>query len=248
MLPAARLSLPELIIFDKDGTLIEFHAMWSGWLEGLAARLAAGAGRTLAADYLSHAGYDAAARRTLPGGRLARLSMADFYAHGIEFLTEHGVADPERVMAAAWSIPDPVHTAHPITDLDALFSLLRAHGCRLAVATSDDHGPAEATLAHLGVLRHLEGILGADDGLPIKPAPDMVLHFCRLTAVAPARALVVGDSQEDLRMARAAGAAAVGVLTGITSAAQLAPLADHVLDGVDQLPALLGLYLPSRAT
>jgi phosphoglycolate phosphatase-like HAD superfamily hydrolase len=237
----AHLPLPELIIFDKDGTLIEFHAMWSGWLEALAARLAAGAGQPLVPEYLSHAGYDTSTRRTLPGGRLATLSMADFYAAGVAFLAERGVAAAEPVMAAAWDIPDPVHTAHPITDLDGLFSRLRAHGCRLAVATSDDRGPAEATLAHLGVTHHLEGILGADDGLPIKPAPDMVLHHCRQTGIAPARTLVVGDSQDDLRMARAAGAAAVGVLTGITSAAQLAPLADHVLERVDQLPALLGL-------
>ena len=241
MLLTARLPLPDLIIFDKDGTLIEFHAMWSDWLEGLAARLATGAGQALAAEYLQHSGYDAAVRRTLPGGRLAMLSMADFYAHGVQFLSEQGVVEPERVMAAAWSMPDPVHTAHPITDLEVLFSRLRAQGCRLAVATSDDHGPAEATLAHLGVIHHLEGILGADDGLPIKPAPEMVQHFCRQTGIAPARTLVVGDSEVDMHMARAAGAAAVGVLTGITSAATLAPLADYVLERVDQLPAVLGL-------
>ena len=29
----------ELVIFDKDGTLIDFHAMWGGWAETLAERL-----------------------------------------------------------------------------------------------------------------------------------------------------------------------------------------------------------------
>ena len=29
----------ELLIFDKDGTLIEFHRMWGGWVNELARRL-----------------------------------------------------------------------------------------------------------------------------------------------------------------------------------------------------------------
>ena len=37
----------ELIVFDKDGTLIEFHLMWGGWLEELARRLEREAGLAL---------------------------------------------------------------------------------------------------------------------------------------------------------------------------------------------------------
>ncbi|HTC85980.1 MAG TPA: hypothetical protein VK656_04720, partial [Candidatus Acidoferrum sp.] len=32
----------ELVVFDKDGTLIEFHAMWGGWTADLARDLVAG--------------------------------------------------------------------------------------------------------------------------------------------------------------------------------------------------------------
>lgn len=233
-----RLPVPDHIVFDKDGTLIEFHAMWSDWLEGVAHGLSAGAGQPLTAEYLRFASYDADTRRTLPGGRLALLSMTDFYAETVQFLQAHGVAAPEQVAAAAWSVPDPIHTAHPITDLAELFTALRKRGCRLTVATSDDHYPAVATLENLGVLHHIEAIIGADDGLPIKPAPDAVLALCRATGIPPERTLVVGDSLTDMQMAKAAGATAVGVLTGITAAAQLAPGADRVIDGIHQLLAL----------
>jgi len=233
--------LPDLIIFDKDGTLIEFHAMWSNWMEALAHRLAAAAGQPLATGYLAHVGYDAVSRRTLPGGRLATQSMANFQALTIEYLHGLGVPDAARVTAAVWSVPDPIHAAHPITDLAQLFSGLRARGCRLAVATTDDHAPAAATLSHLGVDHFIEAILGADDGVPIKPLPDMVLAHCQTFGLAPARTAVVGDSLDDMRMAQAAGALAVGVLTGLTPAAQLSRAADYLLDSVQQLPALFGL-------
>jgi phosphoglycolate phosphatase len=49
---------------------------------------------------------------------------------------------------------------------------------------------------------------------------------------------VVGDSRDDLAAARAAGALAVAVLTGPAKRETLAPLADHVVDGLEALPAL----------
>ncbi len=237
----SRPPLPALIIFDKDGTLIEFHAMWSDWMEGLAQRLAAASGHALVADYLAHVGYDADSRRTLPGGRLAIHSMTDFRTLTVDYLHNRGVPDAAQVTASVWSVPDPIHAARPTTDLAALFTRLQAHGCRLVVATTDDHAPAVATLQHLGVDHFIEYIIGADDGVPIKPLPDMVLAHCQRAGLPPARTVVVGDSLDDMRMAKAAGALAIGVLTGLTSAAQIGPLADHLLDSIEQLPALFGL-------
>jgi phosphoglycolate phosphatase len=51
--------------------------------------------------------------------------------------------------------------------------------------------------------------------------------------------VVVGDAVADLRMGRAAGAGlVVGVLSGLSSAALLAPYADAVIDSVADLIAL----------
>jgi phosphoglycolate phosphatase len=230
---------PALIVFDKDGTLIDYHAMWSGWIEQVADRLSAVSGRPLRADYLVFAGYDTATRRTRPGGRLATTTMATLYALTEQWLHGLGVPAAAQVMARAWSVPDPIHSAQATTDLGRLFTELRALGCRLTVATSDDHAPAVATLYNLGVLHQLEAIVGADDGVPVKPAPHMVWELCRATGVVPEQTLVVGDTLDDMHMAKAAGAMAFGVLTGITPAEQLRAVADHVLDGVYQLPALL---------
>ena len=37
----------DLVIFDKDGTLLDFHAMWGGWTRELGDRLEAAARRVL---------------------------------------------------------------------------------------------------------------------------------------------------------------------------------------------------------
>ena len=61
----------DLVIFDKDGTLIEFHAMWSGWARDLATGLEAATGLALRGDLYAMLGYDDATGRAVGGGRLA---------------------------------------------------------------------------------------------------------------------------------------------------------------------------------
>jgi phosphoglycolate phosphatase len=72
--------------------------------------------------------------------------------------------------------------------------------------------------------------------LPIKPAPDALLHLCGLLGVAPARTAIVGDSPADLQMGRAAGAGlVVGVLSGVGVREELAPYADVILQSIAEL-------------
>jgi phosphoglycolate phosphatase len=106
----------------------------------------------------------------------------------------------------------------------------------VAIATSDDHAPTVATLANLGVLHLVDVLIAADDGVPLKPAPDMVYAACAALAVPPAQVIVVGDALPELEMARAAGAGlAIAVSNGVTPAALLAPLAAIVLPSIAAL-------------
>jgi phosphoglycolate phosphatase len=57
--------------------------------------------------------------------------------------------------------------------------------------------------------------------------------------VDPFHTVMLGDSTHDLQAARAAGMAAVGVLTGVARAAELAPHADAVLADIGELPTWL---------
>lgn len=224
----------QLIIFDKDGTLIDFDAMWGGWIEQLAQRLEQLADAPLAQPLFDALGYSAATRRAIPHRPLVIAPVSELYDLTLAFVHQHGYA--EALLRAAWLIPDPVALAKPVTDLPALFAALRARGLRLAVATADDRAPTQTTLTALGIADLIETLVCADDGIPLKPAPDMILTICQRLHIAPARTLMVGDTVADLHMGRAAGAGrVVGVLTGANTLADLAPHADAVLPSVAQL-------------
>jgi phosphoglycolate phosphatase-like HAD superfamily hydrolase len=227
----------DLVIFDKDGTLIDFHAMWSGWMETFAARLEAASGLALAGDLYDLMGYDAVAHRTLPGGPLAASTMARMAELTVDFLAQRGLvgAQAGALVAEVWFAPDPVATARLCGDVPRLLGALQAQGLRLAVATTDDRAPTMATLAAFGLSDHFDVVLCGDDGVPVKPAPHMVLYICERLGVAPARSVVVGDSLFDMQMARSAGARAVGVLTGVTTRVVLTAAADVVLESVGDL-------------
>jgi len=233
-----RLDDLELVIFDKDGTLIDFHAMWSGWAEDLARRLESVTGEPIRGPLFRALGFDAASGRTLAHAPLAVMPMARLRDLTVEVLRaacRSGTA-AEDAVRRSWQAPDPVALAHPLADLPALFTSLREGRRRIAVATSDDRAPTEATLAGLGVAGLVDVVVCADDGLPVKPAPDMVLHLCRTLGIPPSRAAMIGDAPADLVMGRAAGVGLrVGVLSGVGSRRDLEPLADVILPSVASL-------------
>jgi phosphoglycolate phosphatase-like HAD superfamily hydrolase len=228
----------ELVVFDKDGTLIDFERMWSGWSAELVRRVAAATDPGLAGPLADALGLDKATGRVIPGSPLAATPMGHLRALTVGTLRAAGLSpiEAERAVADSWDPPDPVALAHPLADLGPLFRSLRGRGIRIAVATSDDRAPTEATLAGLGVAGLVDAIVCADDGLPVKPAPDTLLHLCVRVAVPPDRTAMVGDSAADMAMGRAAGAGRViGVLSGVGSRAELEPLADLVLDSIAEL-------------
>jgi phosphoglycolate phosphatase len=233
-----RLDGIDLVIFDKDGTIIEFGSMWSGWSVTLAEALQAATGRPVEGPLFAMLGYDAETGVVLPGGGLAATPMARLRDRTRDVLLTLGLGETEaeRALEVAWHAPDPVALARPLGDLQGLFKWLHDDGRRIAVATSDDRAPTERTLAALHLMGAIDATVCADDGIPVKPAPDMVLHLSATLGVAPARTAVVGDSPADMAMARAAGAGlTIGVLTGVGGRADLEPLADVVIASVGGL-------------
>lgn len=229
---------PDLVVFDKDGTLIDFGAMWGAWAVDLAGRIERAAGRPLAARLAQALGFDPASGAPVPEGPLAVEPMAALRAYAADTLAEAGLerGAAEQILAAVWSAPDSAALTRPLADLPRLFRQLRAAGARVAVATADDRAPTETALARLGLAGLVDALACADDGLPPKPAPDMLLRICRGLGVAPARAAHVGDSLTDMRMGRAAGVGLlIGVASGTARPAALAGLADVVLGSVAEL-------------
>ncbi len=228
----------DLLIFDKDGTLIEFHLMWAGWVDALAERLEAACGLALRDGLYDLLGVDRGTGLVHAHGLLAATPMSRIREAVVAQVAASG-ASPEAAVAAvgaSWYAPDPVELAQPVTDLRPLHGRLRKRVPQIAGATSDDRAPTQRTLAALGVADEFAALACADDGFPNKPAPDPVLQLCARLEIRPNRTAVVGDSPADLRMGRAAGVArTIAVLTGVGDRATLQPLADVVLNSIADL-------------
>ena len=228
----------DLVVFDKDGTLIDFHAMWGGWALAIGERLDGATRRPVAGDVFAAIGFDPSTGRVLAGAPLAVATMAEIREVVAAVVRRWcpSVAAARRAVEAAWFEPDPVATAVPTADLRSLVSALRGSGRTIAVATTDDRAPTEASLRALGIRNEISAIACGDDGVGVKPDPAMLLALCATVAIPPERTAIVGDTPADLAMGRAAGAGRVlGVLTGVGSEADLGPLADAVMASIAEL-------------
>ncbi|MEO5941338.1 MAG: HAD family hydrolase [Candidatus Limnocylindrales bacterium] len=227
----------DLVVFDKDGTLISFEAMWGGWARDLGTRLEIATRRPVAGDIFTTIGFDPVANRVHPNGPLAIATMAAIQELVGAVLRRWcpSVGAARRILAEAWFEPDPVALALPLVDLDALLGGLRATGRRIGVATTDDRRPTEATIAALGLGELVDTVLCGDDDGPTKPDPAALVALATRLRVDIARTAMVGDTPADLRMARGARARSIAVTCGVAPAADLAPLADVVLATVAEL-------------
>ncbi|MFN3492414.1 MAG: hypothetical protein ACK40V_09370, partial [Anaerolineales bacterium] len=75
---------PQAIIFDKDGTLIDFDLMWGGWTEYLANQIHQASGRDVFPLLCRAFGYDAPSKKVLADGKLAACPMQQLYDLTIE--------------------------------------------------------------------------------------------------------------------------------------------------------------------
>lgn len=234
----------DLAIFDKDGTLIDFDFFWGertrGCVEHLLAQIDGDEG--LRAALFRTLGYDPATGITAGDGPLASATMDKLYNIATVVLYQHGYGWDEaeslikRHFSARMGAAPSADLVRPLGDVPALFASLDRAGVKIAIVTSDDHDTAAQTMALLGVAQHVSAIVGGDDDMPMKPAPDAILHVCRQLGIAPARTLMVGDTVTDMVMATRAGAGQrAGVLSGVGTAKMLGPHTDVLLRSIAEI-------------
>ncbi|MCE5325857.1 MAG: HAD-IA family hydrolase [Planctomycetaceae bacterium] len=154
------------------------------------------------------------------------------------------MAEPQRRLAAQWLEEQELAAAcktRLMSGAAAALAAVRAAGLKTALLTRNT---AAAMRTVLGRFRELafDLTMSREDG-KIKPEPDGILHACRAMGISATYTICVGDFLYDLIAAKAAGAVAVLLAPGPRP--DFAHQADHVIAGLDELPALLGLASPS---
>jgi phosphoglycolate phosphatase len=222
------------ILFDKDGTIIDYWRTWVP-INREAALFAAGGDSAIADELLRLGGQDPDTDRVVPGTPLA---AGDFFDIASAFAAHPQVAAAEQLVAGIERIFRAGGAKHSVLIDGARTTLveLKRRGLRLGLATNDSGGGLEASLTGHDILDLLDFTAGCDSGFGSKPDPRMVFGFCRALGIDRKEVAVVGDAVHDLAMGRAAGVAlAIGVLSGTSGRADLERHADLIVDSVNDL-------------
>jgi HAD superfamily hydrolase (TIGR01509 family) len=106
---------------------------------------------------------------------------------------------------------------------------LRERGLRLGVVTSGDRGRVGREIAELGLGDFFAAFVGYGDYRQRKPHPEGLQLALERLGTAAGDAAYVGDSPEDVMMARAAGVYAVGIPGGFPNRDALVASAPDLL-------------------
>jgi HAD superfamily hydrolase (TIGR01549 family) len=122
----------------------------------------------------------------------------------------------------------------------AALDRLRALGITLGIVTSGDGGRVRREIEALGLAGFFATIVSATDTTFRKPAPEPLLQALDTLGLPASASAYVGDSPDDVKMARAAGAFSVGIPGGFPNQQTLIDarpdfLARSLAEAVDHL-------------
>lgn len=225
------------LVFDKDGTLVDFDRTW-GPSAGHVMRVLA-QGDPLALKRLHEvSAYLPHEERFLPSSPLVAGSSAHYgplWAQVLGCAADAGFLDlVDRLFRAAG-----MRHLTPIGRPDVMLQRLGRGGFFMGIVTNDAEANARLQADALGLSPHLGLVHGYDSGFGSKPDPGMVRAAADAFGVLARDMAVIGDSAHDLAAARGAGARFILVRSGPAPVEDLVPHADLVIPSIDHLPARL---------
>ena len=228
------------IIFDKDGTLIDFDAFWVSVCREAMSRVvkSAGADLSLLDEILLRLGVKDGV--TDVDGILCSGTYEQMGDVAYEVITASScAADCEKIIEMTIEEHKkcaPLGLVRPTCEgLKEALSKLKAAGLRLAVVTTDTKEITEICLDALGITELFDEIY-CDDGIhPTKPDPYYALEFSKKYGISTEQMAMVGDTLTDMRFAKNSGLLAIGVSKSEEGRLRLAPLADKVICKISEL-------------
>jgi phosphoglycolate phosphatase len=216
---------PELIAFDLDGTLVDSSPDLADAVDAMLGRLGLPpAGEPRVKRWIGN-GVDMLVKRALTGEPWPQDNPPRFDEALTMFmdLYEANVCNRSRLFPGV---------AEGLKQL-------KAAGFRLACVTNKHSRFTRPLLDRLGVLQDMDFVGCGDEFEKLKPDPYPLLKTAEFFGIEPSRGLMVGDSVNDVKAARAAGFMVVCVPYGYhggDGVERLKP--DAVISSLTELPAL----------
>lgn len=230
----------DAIIFDKDGTLIDFDAFWvpisvkaiGSVLKRLNMDLAIGE-RILEAFGVSDG-------VTSIDGVLCKGTYRQMGEIMRGILCEYGydgsVDEAVTLLANAYDKSTDAGRIKPTCHkLAEALRELKDRGKHLAVVTTDNEVITRKCLKALGIEELFDKIYTDDGVTPPKPNPFCAIDFCRLCGIEKDRAVMVGDTMTDVKFAKNAEISVLGLAKTDTNRVILEADADAVISKISDL-------------
>lgn len=208
------------VLFDLDGTLIETD---DETVASLAQRL----------RFLGRLAPEAQRKRMARRWLMGSEDLVNGFITLLDRLDLDGLLFRLNDIFRRWrGIRKPENFVAVVGGPEALRALAQRY--RLAVVTSRSRHEAERFLAQYELLDLFHAVITRDDVRRLKPHPSPVSKAAEKLGVPPTQCVMVGDTEVDVRSAKAAGALSVGVLCGFGERDDLAD-ADLVIESTAQL-------------
>lgn len=230
----------DAIIFDKDGTLIDFDSFWITVSIRAIQDVLAGLGRTdipLCAFLTAFGVQDGITdiEGVLCKGtyvQLGQIVHTILSGYGCTISRDETV---KLVMRAYARHADAGEIKPTCPHLVEVLTTLKKQNKKLAIVTTDNEEIAYKCLKKLGIAALFDKIYTDDGKTPTKPDPFCANDFCDFTGVKKERMVMVGDTMTDMLFAKNAGIAAIGVAKNEQNAQILKPHAEMVISDLSNL-------------
>lgn len=234
----------QLLIFDKDGTLMELHHYWAQMVS-LRAELIC-ENLKLDKDHVGKIAYvmgaDIKTGRLRPGGPVGLKKREVVLQAAVEYLKDAGYNDVYDLCFNVFQQVDDISSKNMkqfVKPIDGASELLRKAtrcGCKTAIATIDRRERARLAMECLGFEDVIDLVVGADDVSRPKPDPEQINFILNAFKIDRENAIMVGDATTDVQMGVNAGLkASIGVLTGLATLEQLKGITPYVVEDVSKI-------------
>ncbi|MDR4508749.1 MAG: HAD family hydrolase [Candidatus Brocadiaceae bacterium] len=237
----------QLIIFDKDGTLIDLFTYWSNMIHYRVTLAQKKFGfDEIKKNQIAYAmGVDMKNKRLRTEGPVGLKKREIVMEAMMDSLSEMGIRNTREICCEIFKEVDELSIHHfeeiikPIHGAHDLINTLASNTCKIAIATTDKTERAKLAMEFLGVREKIDAIIGAEMVKNTKPSTDMVDVILEELKIDKKHTIIVGDAITDVEMGINAGLhASIGVTSGLTTAERLLNITPFVISDISRITVL----------